>query len=706
MENYEKIRVVGRGAFGTVHLCHNLSDKKLVIIKQIPVEQMNRDERQAALNEARVLSMLNHPNIIEYYANFLEDKALMIVMEYAQGGTLFEYLQQKSGTLLEEDEIVRFFAQILLAMQHVHSKQILHRDLKTQNILLDKRREVIKLGDFGISKVLTKSKAISVVGTPCYISPELCEGKPYNQKSDIWALGCILYELTTLKRPFEGQTLPALILKIMKGSFTPPAEHYSDDLKRLILWLLEQDPERRPRIPQVMATPIVINALLYLYTDMGKLPCRRAHRPLVPTPSHGGSPSPKSASSMPGQHQALQKTKSGIKGVDSAGSLQRMRQQQSRGLTCHVYCWGAGAAEPFRLPMPASEDAEVTQVAASRSQKAASTNSGRLLAWEAGTMSAPGLIDQTGTGGSQASYIPRFLEGQSALSVVRVSCGDLFTACVTDRGLLMTFGNGSSGCLGHGNYTDVAQAKIVEALLGYEVTQVSCGMSHIMAVTNEHQIFAWGRSDNGRLGLGTENSTAYNVPQEVKAVPDGFSAINVECAVDATAVLSVTGELFFAGSNRYNLLQASSPSSKRGVTYLFEHAEVAPLNGESIGAIAFGNAHGALLTGNGGCYTFGSNQYGQLGCGSLNKVAVAGLTKVASLVGQRISHIACGDTFTVAVSEDNDIYSWGNGARGRLGHSNKDVSVPSKVNIHTAASRKVVSLACSHGTSLVAIKCE
>jgi NIMA (never in mitosis gene a)-related kinase len=180
MDKYEKIRSVGRGAYGTVYLCRRREDNNLVIIKQIPIEEMTREERQAALNEVKVLSMLSHPNIIAYYDSFLEDKALMIAMEYAQGGTIFEYLQQRGEHLLNEEEIMHLFVQILLSLQHVHSRSILHRDLKTQNIMLCKKKKVVKVGDFGISKVLnSKSKAHTVVGTPCYISPELCEGKPY-----------------------------------------------------------------------------------------------------------------------------------------------------------------------------------------------------------------------------------------------------------------------------------------------------------------------------------------------------------------------------------------------------------------------------------------------------------------------------------------------------------------------------------------------
>uniref|UniRef100_A0A8C0VZK7 Protein kinase domain-containing protein n=1 Tax=Castor canadensis TaxID=51338 RepID=A0A8C0VZK7_CASCN len=282
MEKYERIRVVGRGACLVMfvgvgcNLCLRKADQKLVIIKQIPVEQMTKEERQAAQNECQVLKLLNHPNVIEYYENFLEDKALMIAMEYAPGGTLAEFIQKRCNSLLEEETILHFFVQILLALHHVHTHFILHRDLKTQNILLDKHRMVVKIGDFGISKILSsKSKAYTVVGTPCYISPELCEGKPYNQKSDIWALGCVLYELASLKRAFEAANLPALVLKIMSGTFAPISDRYSPELRQLVLSLLSLEPAQRPPLSHIMAQPLCIRALLNLHTDVGSIRMRR-----------------------------------------------------------------------------------------------------------------------------------------------------------------------------------------------------------------------------------------------------------------------------------------------------------------------------------------------------------------------------------------------------------------------------------------------
>ncbi|XP_023795010.1 serine/threonine-protein kinase Nek8 isoform X3 [Cyanistes caeruleus] len=439
MEKYERIRVVGRGAFGIVHLCLRKADQKLVILKQIPVEQMSKDERLAAQNECQVLKLLNHPNVIEYYENFLEDKALMIAMEYAPGGTLAEFIHKRCNSLLDEDTILHFFVQILLALHHVHTKQILHRDLKTQNILLDKHRMIVKIGDFGISKILSsKSKAYTVVGTPCYISPELCEGKPYNQKSDIWALGCVLYELASLKRAFEAANLPALVLKIMSGTFAPISDRYSPDLRQLILSMLNLDPSKRPQLNEIMAQAICIRPLLNLYTDVGSVKMRRPEKPLAPVPTVTHSRTGGRASSARPRGVRCGSAKTGIPPPLSS-----------------IYTWGSGITTPLRLPML---NTEVVQVSAGRTQKAGVTKSGRLILWEAPPMGAAGGPSLPGaTEQLQPQFVSRFLEGQSGVTIKHVSCGDLFTACLTDRGIIMTFGSGSNGCLGHGNFTDVSQ---------------------------------------------------------------------------------------------------------------------------------------------------------------------------------------------------------------------------------------------------------
>lgn len=165
---------------------------------------------------------------------------------------------------------------MVISIQAIHSLNVLHRDLKTQNIMLDRTQKTVKIGDFGISKVLSsKSKASTVVGTPCYISPELCEGKPYNEKSDIWALGCVLYEMVTLRRAFDAPNLPALVLKIMRATFEAVPDSYSEDLRKLILSTLHLDPNMRPGLGEILALPICQNALMELHTDIGRVPCLR-----------------------------------------------------------------------------------------------------------------------------------------------------------------------------------------------------------------------------------------------------------------------------------------------------------------------------------------------------------------------------------------------------------------------------------------------
>uniref|UniRef100_A0A8C4IFI0 Serine/threonine-protein kinase Nek8 n=1 Tax=Dicentrarchus labrax TaxID=13489 RepID=A0A8C4IFI0_DICLA len=666
---------------GIVHLCRRRSDGAFVILKEIPVEQMSRDERLAAQNECQVLKLLNHPNIIEYYENFLEDKALMIAMEYAPGGTLADYIQKRCNSLLDEDTILHFFVQILLALYHVHNKLILHRDLKTQNILLDKHQMIVKIGDFGISKILvSKSKAYTVVGTPCYISPELCEGKPYNQKSDIWALGCVLYELASLKRAFEAANLPALVLKIMSGTFAPISDRYSPELRQLILNMLNLDPSKRPQLNEIMALPICIRPLLNLYTDIGNVKMRRIEKPLstVQTGTQG----------RPGGRVPTNRSR-------GSGKVHSLPLSS-------VYTWGSGISAPLRLPML---NTEVLQVSLGRTQRMGVTKSGRLITWEApsvgsGEASLPGVVEQM-----QPQFISRFLEGQSGVTIKSVSCGDLFTTCMTDRGIIMTFGSGSNGCLGHGNFNDVTQPKIVEALLGYELVQVSCGASHVLAVTNEREVFAWGRGDNGRLGLGTQDT--HNSPQQV-CLPVEFEAQRVVCGVDCSMIISTQHSIVACGSNRFNKLgldkiaigEEPNPSHQVEEVHSYAPVQSAPLNSEKIVYIDIGTAHSVAVTEKGQCFTFGSNQHGQMGCSSRRSSRVP--YPVPGLQG--ITMAACGDAFTLAIGSEGEAYTWGKGARGRLGRKEEDSGIPKAVQLDESHPFVVTSVACCHGNTLLAVK--
>ncbi|KFQ46493.1 Serine/threonine-protein kinase Nek8, partial [Nestor notabilis] len=698
-----------------VHLCLRKADQKLVILKQIPVEQMSKDERLAAQNECqghRVLRELpggqgahdrhgvrpSHPNVIEYYENFLEDKALMIAMEYAPGGTLAEFIHKRCNSLLDEDTILHFFVQILLALHHVHTKQILHRDLKTQNILLDKHRMIVKIGDFGISKILSsKSKAYTVVGTPCYISPELCEGKPYNQKSDIWALGCVLYELASLKRAFEAANLPALVLKIMSGTFAPISDRYSPDLRQLILSMLNLDPSKRPQLNEIMAQAICIRPLLNLYTDVGSVKMRRQVK-LPPLPEKPLAPVPAVTHSRTGGRVSSARPR-GVRGGSARTGIPPPLSS--------IYTWGSGITTPLRLPML---NTEVVQVSAGRTQKAGVTKSGRLIMWEAPPMGAAGGPSLPGaTEQLQPQFVSRFLEGQSGVTIKHVSCGDLFTACLTDRGIIMTFGSGSNGCLGHGNFTDVSQ-------VCHEGAGRAAPPGHRMAPafstmgegsSQRRGLFAWGRGDNGRLGLGTLE--CHNSPQQV-TVPPEHEALRVICGIDSSMVLTVKNQILACGSNRCNKLgldrissaEEPSPEDQVEEATVFTCAQSVPLNQEPIVCADIGTAHSAAVTASGQCYTFGSNQHGQLGTNSCRNSRVPHL--VVGLQAMKVTVVACGDAFTVAIGADGEVCTWGKGARGRLGRKDEETGTPRPVQLEETHPYLVTSVACCHGNTLLAVK--
>ncbi|GFO13285.1 serine/threonine-protein kinase nek8 [Plakobranchus ocellatus] len=315
------------------------------------------------------------------------------------------------------------------------------------------------------------------------------------------------------------------------------------------------------------------------------------------------------------------------------------------------------------------------------------------------------------TEGSSPTLIPRYLEGQAAVTIQHVACGDLFTACLTDRGILMTFGSGVNGCLGHGNCNDVAQAKIVEALLGYEVVQVSCGASHVLAVTNEHEVFAWGRGDNGRLGLGDYASCTS--PQPV-SVPEGCRPCSVHCGMDCSVILTLERMLLCSGSNRYNKLALDCTRSEfqdRGERMsvieevaLFTPVASEPINSLPIKMVSLGTSHSAIVTEAGECYTAGSNQFGQLGAVT-EQGSRGGPVLVPALSGKVVSLLACGDIFTVAVTQDQVIYTWGKTSRGRLGRPDQDSHLPGAVTLPQGDNLlTIVSVSSSHGSTLVAAK--
>ncbi|CAE7708290.1 NEK4 [Symbiodinium sp. CCMP2592] len=257
---YEDLKVIGRGQYGKAHLVRSEGDEQYYIAKTIDLTCLSSKERETAKQEVALLSRLNHPNIVSYKDNFFmgaNQDTLVIIMQYCEGGDLATYIKDmlKKKTRIDEYQIMHYFVQILQALQYIHGERILHRDLKTSNLFLMKSKSVVKLGDFGISRVLEGSieAAITVVGTPYYMSPEVCENKPYTFKSDVWSLGCCLYELCMLKHAFSADNLLGLVYKIVSDKYEPIPERYTPQLNTLIQRMLEKTAEQRPSVRDLLA---------------------------------------------------------------------------------------------------------------------------------------------------------------------------------------------------------------------------------------------------------------------------------------------------------------------------------------------------------------------------------------------------------------------------------------------------------------------
>lgn len=258
---------LGLGSYGTIYKVLKKSNNNIYVIKRISLVGMTQEQIEKAKLESKILSSINSPYIVKYYESFLENDFLNIVMEYCDGGDLNEFIikHEETHILLKEKVIWNIFLKILIGLSHLHKLKILHRDLKPLNIFLTKNKNLdldIKIGDFGVAKILKENNfANTLIGTPYYISPELCEELPYNEKSDIWALGCILYELCTYKHPFNAKCQASLVMKILENKPKSINKYYSDDLQKLINLILDKNYKTRPSCEDILKLPFVIEQL-------------------------------------------------------------------------------------------------------------------------------------------------------------------------------------------------------------------------------------------------------------------------------------------------------------------------------------------------------------------------------------------------------------------------------------------------------------
>ena len=272
MNGFEEISKLGEGAYSIVLKVRRLADNNIYALKKVKLLKLSEKEKQNALNEVRILASVKSNFVISYKEAFFEEKesSLGIVMEYADKGDLYQRITEykKRQMTFEESEIWRIFIQLVKGLKALHELKILHRDLKSANVFLFSDGSA-KLGDLNVSKVAKKGLGYTQTGTPYYASPEVWNDKPYNYKSDIWSLGCVLYEMIMLKPPFRAESMDGLYNKVIKGNYPKISDKYSNDLSLIVNLLIRVDPNARPSCEQILKLNVIQKRIEYFKTFGG-----------------------------------------------------------------------------------------------------------------------------------------------------------------------------------------------------------------------------------------------------------------------------------------------------------------------------------------------------------------------------------------------------------------------------------------------------
>lgn len=266
LDAYEVMETIGEGNFGRVKKVRRKCDGEILVWKELCFGSMSDREKQQLVAEVNILRDFNHRNIVKYFDRIIDkaNKRIYILMEHCPGGDLGAFIKRliAEGRRADEDFVWKILSELAQALYECHRKPggaVLHRDLKPGNVFLD-ANGTAKLGDFGLARVLDARGhgfADTHVGTPYYMSPELASEAKYNEKSDIWALGCLIYELCALTPPFKASTPMSLAMKIMQGKYPPLPSYYSQELEQAIRGMLQLDQRKRFSVENILTLPRV-----------------------------------------------------------------------------------------------------------------------------------------------------------------------------------------------------------------------------------------------------------------------------------------------------------------------------------------------------------------------------------------------------------------------------------------------------------------
>eukprot|EP01135_Chromosphaera_perkinsii_P006128 Nk52_evm1s412 gene=Nk52_evmTU1s412 len=794
---YERIKLLGQGAYGKATLYKSKHDNGFVVLKEIKMKSLQPKDKKIALNEATVLSKLHHPNVIGYLDCYEDEGMLLIEMEYADGGTLADLIAKASelqnsnsnNILFEENIILMILHQLCSALSHCHENAIVHRDLKPQNIFLTKNL-VVKLGDFGISKLLQTNLGkdeesggcSTCIGTPYYISPEALHGKSYNEKADIWSLGCVLYELMSAgKRLFQGNSFPAVISLILDSPIPEFPTHYSQELVMIGKSCVNRDPEGRPCADEILETPILESIESEVLKLWGFNISRKMHRismygrrsvaDLEGSPGNGGGRfhrgselvrlmSPTNITEVLEDANADEvcmayrqissvSDELGRSGSDYSSRVTKSASQKIPGRATvesksyFLYHWGNGQTVPHALEefsfsgrrasarLEEFETEEKSNKSLGKPEKvsfgkdhiAVLTTEMEVYTW------GDSSYGQLGHGDTVPHKKPRRIQYfvDNGILINDVCCGEDFTICLTESGLIYTFGNNDAGCCGQddekGQYLSPS---LVASLKHLTVTNISCGNAHVLALTVNCDIYGWGSGESGRLGTGNEDYV--NTPTVIKwkkrSKRSQDMICDIQCGYDSSFFFTLSGKVYATGNNNNNklglnlvagilaskdsILKARKSSKVRNFFYPQFALEPQPLKGifaqHVVKEIASSDTHTLVLTLSGKLYAMGCNESGELGIGH-NKVEMKPV-RVNAFVGHPIETIACGRKFSVAYSvEKHTLFTWGSEKYGRLGNgdssSNGDISVPRPV---LGECKSLACVAAGHMSCMVIVE--
>jgi len=523
MQEFEVISELGTGAFALCRLVRRKNDGRLLAIKTMhnSVTKMTEDEKAEAANEVNLLAEFNHPNIISYVSSFVENSLHHIVMEFASGGSMHTLIQH-SKVHFPEDEVWEWLAQMTIALQYIHSHNILHRDIKPQNILLwGSTRRVVKLADFGIAKTLrSASEMATLVGTPYYLAPEICEGKPFDKKSDIWSLGCVLFEIMALKKLFKGANIPALILAIIRGKREelPPAAQklYSSELIALLDSMLKEDVQQRqnaeilqrnsPLAHRIGLWRAVQDAVIAIESEEAQNQADQylLAKSKVSEAFETGSPrSVKSRSKMDfsslEQHVALRKPSSPLSSESSITDSQQFQKIDRRHMSISSHAtsiWSAGMkSSDSRASSSGFSQISLSSLSEHDARMFMSrylSEFAKVFKWGSGQR-RPILDDQLLTLNASFLACPRFNHAEAEGS---------HTLATTDDAELFTWGNGYEAQLGHG--LDALRSSRIPRRVDYfkdrsiRIERCACNSDISFALSDDGRVYAWG--DFSRIG--------------------------------------------------------------------------------------------------------------------------------------------------------------------------------------------------------------